>query len=68
MACSFRALKVWEIQDGIVYQAGVNTTLDEPTKMPKTVLELCKPMIDEGPANTVDFVHFSAKEYVPSEQ
>lgn len=64
MACSFRSLKAWEIQDGIVYQAGVNDTLDGTTKLPKTVLELCKPMIEEGPGNTVDFVHFSAKEYV----
>ena len=64
MACSVRPLKVWEIQDGIVFQAGVNTILDESTKLPETVLELCKPMIEKGPGHTVDFVHFSAKEYV----
>lgn len=64
MACSCRTLKIWEIQDGIVFQPGC-TILNETTKLAKSILELCKPIIEEGPGNTVDFVHFSAKEYVP---
>ena len=61
MACSCRALKLFEIQDGIVFHSG-NTTLDDTTKLPKEVLDRCKPLIEEGPGNSVDFVHFSAKE------
>ena len=64
MACSCRTLKIWEIQDGIVFKPG-STTLNEMTKLAKDILDLCKPIIEEGPGNTVDFVHFSAKEYVP---
>jgi hypothetical protein len=61
MACSFRILKSYEILDGIAFDAS-NTTLTPKTKIRKEVLDLCRPLIEEGPASTVDFVHFSAKE------
>ena len=45
-----------------MFQPG-NTGLDDATKLNKAMLDLCKPIIEEGPGNTVNFVHFSAKEY-----
>jgi hypothetical protein len=62
MACSQRTLKKYEIQDGIVFSPE-NGVLDETTKLLPSIFELCKPMVEEGPGNTVDFVHYSAKEY-----
>lgn len=62
LACSYRVLKVYEVIDGIVLQPG-STTLDNRTQLRRDVLDLCKPLIEDGPSNTVDFVHFSAKEY-----
>ena len=64
MACSFRPLKAWELQDGIVFRPGTDNVLNDTTKLQRSILEVCKPIIEEGPGNTVDFVHFSAKEYV----
>jgi hypothetical protein len=61
MACSYRTLKTYEILDGIVFRPGC-TTLNERTKMKAQVLDLCRPLIEDGLSNTLDFVHFSAKE------
>jgi hypothetical protein len=61
MACSYRILKSYEILNGIAFDAS-NTTLTPKTKVRKEILDLCRPLIEDGPAGTVDFVHFSAKE------
>ena len=61
LACSCRLLKIREVQDGIVFHTG-NTVLNDETKLSPAVLELCKPLIEEGPNRTIDFVHYSAKE------
>jgi hypothetical protein len=61
MACSFRTLKGYEILDGIAFRPGV-TSLNSKTKIDKAVLDHCRPLIEDGPLNTVEFVHFSAKE------
>ena len=62
MAYSFRPLKTFEIQDGLVF-ATHDGLLNDETKPKKNLLDLCKPIIEEGVGNIVDFVHFSAKEY-----
>ncbi len=62
IACSSRTLKRYEIQDGVVFTLE-NNVLDAGTKQSASIIELCKPIIEEGPGNTVDFVHYSAKEY-----
>jgi hypothetical protein len=62
LACSHRVLKIYEVLDGIAFQPG-STTLDNRTQLRREVLDLCRPLIEDGPSNTVDFVHFSAKEY-----
>ncbi len=73
MSCSFRPLKSYEILDGISFRGAESynteyrpacTTLDRTTQMQRDVLDLCKPLIEDGPGNTIDFVHFSAKEYI----
>jgi len=63
MACSYRPLKTFEVLDGISFNAGC-TDLNSHTRMLGSVLDLCRPLIEEGPSNTVDFVHFSAREYL----
>lgn len=75
MSCSYRLLKSYEILDGIslraaehsnaTYRSGC-TILNKKTRFQREVLDLCKPLIEDGPGNTVDFVHFSAKEYTAS--
>jgi hypothetical protein len=64
MACSHRVLKTHEILDLIAFRPGC-TTLDNKTKIRKEVLDLCQPLIEEGPSNTVNFVHYSARMYGP---
>ena len=61
VACSFRVLKIYEVLDGVVFER--NASLSERTKLNRNILDLCKPLIEIGPGETVEFVHFSAKEY-----
>ncbi|EXJ71755.1 uncharacterized protein A1O5_05565 [Cladophialophora psammophila CBS 110553] len=63
LACSCRLMKMREVQDGIVFHAD-NMVLDDETKLSPAVMNLCKPLIEEGPNKTVDFVHYSAKEFI----
>lgn len=63
MACSFRVLKCYELLDGIVLDAR-NDTLNTRTKVGKRIIDICRPLIEETPDGSIDFVHFSAKEYV----
>ncbi|KAH7308822.1 hypothetical protein BKA65DRAFT_174630 [Rhexocercosporidium sp. MPI-PUGE-AT-0058] len=67
LACSYRPLKIFELLDGIVFKVGC-TQLNSRTKMRKAVLDSCRPLIEDGPSGTIDFVHFSAKEYVLDEE
>jgi hypothetical protein len=61
MACSYRVLKRHEHLDGIDFNTS-STSLNQHTRMQGQVLELCRPLIEDGPNDTVDFVHFSTKE------
>ncbi|KAH8587407.1 hypothetical protein B0O99DRAFT_733524 [Bisporella sp. PMI_857] len=63
VACSFRVMKSYEIQDGIVLCVS-GSVLDQNSKLLDGFWELCKPLIEDGPKNTLDFVHYSAKEQV----
>lgn len=63
LACSCRLMKIHEVCDGIVFDAE-NLVLEEDTKVSPAVLEICKPLIEEGPNKTIDFVHGSARESV----
>ncbi|KAF2493309.1 hypothetical protein BU16DRAFT_563472 [Lophium mytilinum] len=57
-----RAPKKYEVQDAVALTAS-NTILSEKTKLPETVLQLCRPLIEDGPDNTIVFVHFTVHEY-----
>jgi len=48
------------VQNGVVL-AG-DGTLNDSTCLPRSIFDLCKPIIEEGPGNTIRFVHFSAKQ------
>jgi hypothetical protein len=61
LACSYQVLKTHEILDGVTIH-GTNTELSPQTRLRIEVLDLCRPLIENGPNGTVDFVHFSAKE------
>lgn len=61
MACSYRVLKNYEILDGVALDR-LNRTLTSRTRIGTRALDLCRPLIEDGPANTVEFVHFSARE------
>ncbi|KAF8859961.1 PLU-1-domain-containing protein [Acephala macrosclerotiorum] len=63
MACCCRPLKIYEILDGITLRPTC-PTLNCKTRIRKEVLDLCRPLIEDGPSETLDFVHFSAKEYL----
>lgn len=58
-------MKSHEIQDGIVLHTR-DIELNEQSKLRgDSFLALCKPLIELNTKNnTVDFVHFSAKEFV----
>jgi hypothetical protein len=61
MSCSYRRLKIHEVLDGLSIRPD-RAFLDISTKLPKRVLDLCRPLIEDGPCNTLIFVHFSAQE------
>ena len=63
MACSYRRLKIYEIVDGVSIRPDC-PSLDRDTKLPREVLDFCRPLIEDGPSNTLIFVHFSAQEWV----
>lgn len=54
MACSYRLLKKYEILDGIAFNFA-NTVLSPKTKIRAEALDLCRPLIEDGPDNTIDF-------------
>ncbi|KAH6719009.1 hypothetical protein BKA61DRAFT_629792 [Leptodontidium sp. MPI-SDFR-AT-0119] len=66
-SCSFRPLKVHEVLEGLVLRPSY-TILNKRTKISRAVLDFCRPLIEEGSAGTLEFIHFSAKEYVLREE
>jgi len=56
-----RAPKRFEVQDAIALSAE-NAVINENTKLPQSVLHLCKPLIEDGPEGTLVFVHFTVHE------
>jgi hypothetical protein len=63
IACASRPLRKFEIQDGVaLHDATIN--LNDNTKLSEQVLDLCKPLIEDGPHKTITFVHFTVRELV----
>jgi hypothetical protein len=61
MSYSFRRLKIYEILDSISICPD-RKCFNSNTKLLKRVLDLCRPLIEDGPCNTLIFVHFLAQE------
>ncbi|KAH6711796.1 hypothetical protein BKA61DRAFT_693710 [Leptodontidium sp. MPI-SDFR-AT-0119] len=65
LACSFRIMKTHEIRDGIQFHVmGMELNNRVKVKLIDGFFDLCKPLVEEGPKNTVDFVHYFAKQFV----
>jgi hypothetical protein len=62
MICARRPLRTIELQDAIVFATG-HEALTDRTKLPATVLDLCKPLIQTNAEGYLSFVHFTVKEY-----
>jgi hypothetical protein len=63
LACSFRIMKAHEIRDGIQFHTkGLELNDRTKVKLIDGFFNMCKPLIEEGPKNTIDFVHYSAKQ------
>ena len=63
LACSFRIMKTHEVRDGIQFHTrGMELNDMTKVKLIKGFFDLCKPLVEEGPKNTIDFVHYSAKQ------
>jgi hypothetical protein len=65
IACAERPLKKHELQHGIcLYPDNNNNVVTDGTKPSRRVFDLCKPLLEDGPNDTVRFVHSSVKQYV----
>ncbi|KAF2129964.1 hypothetical protein P153DRAFT_356631 [Dothidotthia symphoricarpi CBS 119687] len=62
LVCSRRPLRQTELQDAIVFAGNMKMT--QRSKLPTTVLDLCKPLIQIHDDRTVTFVHFTIQEYL----
>ena len=62
LAFSYRPLKVHELCDLVVFQK-MHSFLNDNTKLQKSILDICKPLLEEHEDHTVALVHFSAREY-----
>lgn len=58
-----RPLKKFEIQQAIALSFE-NPRINADTMVFGDVFELCKPLVESGPGNTIRFVHISVKEFV----
>ncbi|KAL1798027.1 hypothetical protein ACET3X_004633 [Alternaria dauci] len=63
MLCSRRPLRVTELQDAIVFASG-NVSLSERSKLPGSIVDLCKPLIQTDDNGQISFVHFTVQEYL----
>ena len=61
IAYAERPIKSYELLDGLAFFYSPYV-LDDETRFPESLLDLCKPLVEIGPGMTVDFVHSSAKE------
>jgi hypothetical protein len=58
---SLRPLREHEIEDGVALKPGT-TTLSEASKVQRSIVDLCYPIIERRSGGTVEMVHFSARE------
>ena len=61
MAFAKRPLKLHELQYGAILYSN-NTIIDRETKPFDNILDICKPLAEDGMNQTVTFIHSSVKE------
>lgn len=59
-----RPLKKFEIRDAVTLRAEVDY-LDDNNRVRDSIFDLCKPLVEIAPDDTVRFIHGSVKEFVP---
>ncbi|KAH0541368.1 hypothetical protein FGG08_004132 [Glutinoglossum americanum] len=63
IALAERRLKKIELLDGVTLHRD-NSELNEKTRLWEPVIDLCKPLVEDGPNGTIVFVHFTVREYL----
>lgn len=58
---SCRPLKEHEIEAGVALQPGT-TVLNDRSKVQKSIVDLCYPILERRPGGVIELMHFSAKE------
>ncbi|KAF2103370.1 hypothetical protein NA57DRAFT_72345 [Rhizodiscina lignyota] len=58
-----RPLRTYELQHGVTLHAG-NTRFDHETRPLRNVYDICRPLIENGPHQTVVLIHSSVKEFL----
>ncbi|KAL9085448.1 MAG: hypothetical protein Q9165_007598 [Trypethelium subeluteriae] len=58
-----RPLKKFEVQAGVSLHHE-NTVISANSQMSRNIFDLCKPLLEDGPHDTIRFVHSSVKEYL----
>ncbi|KAH7092161.1 hypothetical protein FB567DRAFT_434738, partial [Paraphoma chrysanthemicola] len=61
MVCSRRPMRVTELQDAIVF-ATSSSVLTPRSKLPGSIIDLCRPLIQTHADGQVSFVHFTVQE------
>jgi hypothetical protein len=61
IAFAKRPLKRAELLDAVSLHRG-NSQLNEETRLWEQVIELCKPLVEDGPNETIVFIHFTVPE------
>ncbi|KAI9691529.1 MAG: hypothetical protein M1822_007600 [Bathelium mastoideum] len=63
IAFSERPLKKHEVQGGVTLHRE-NKVINEETHISRNVFDTCKPLLEDGPHDTIRLVHSSVKEYL----
>ncbi|KAH7068217.1 hypothetical protein BKA63DRAFT_109499 [Paraphoma chrysanthemicola] len=63
MVCSRRPMRVSELQDTIVFAAS-SIVLTPRSKLPASIIDLCRPLIQTHADGQVSFVHFTVQEHL----
>jgi hypothetical protein len=61
IALAKRPMKKLELLDGVSLHRD-NCQLNERTRLWGQVIDLCKPLVEDGPNETIVFIHFTVQE------
>jgi len=62
LAIANRPLNAWEVCGAIAFQNG-QSSLTSETRPPPSIIDSCKPFIEETKQGTIKWIHSSAREY-----